>query len=70
MLSDPKNAQQIPKGINKNYKSFGKHILKMPEKVSEKAEAYLGLVKLVVMTNVFFNYHQRKIEIKLLICVK
>ena len=30
----------------------------------------LGLVKLVVMTNVFFIYHQREIEIKRLICVK
>ena len=34
------------------------------------AEAGLGLVKLVVTTNVFFNYHQHKIEIKQLICVK
>ena len=31
------------------------------------SEANLGLVKLVVMTNVFFNYHQREIEIKRLI---
>ena len=30
----------------------------------------LGLVKLVVMANVFFNYHQHKIEIKRLICIK
>ena len=34
------------------------------------SEADLGLVKLVVMTNVFFNYHQHEIEIKRLICVK
>ena len=35
-----------------------------------KAEADLGLVKFVVMTNVFFNYHQQEIEIKRLIFVK
>ena len=34
------------------------------------AEADLGLVKLVVMTNVFFNYHQHEIKMKRLICVK
>ena len=34
------------------------------------AEADLGLVKLIVMTNVFFNYHQHEIEMKRLICVK
>ena len=33
-------------------------------------EADLGLVKLVVITNVSFNYHQHEIEIKLLIWVK
>ena len=35
-----------------------------------KILANLRLVKLVVMTNVFFNYHQHEIEIKRLICVK
>ena len=34
------------------------------------SEADLGLVKLVVMTNVFFIYHQHEIEIKRLICFK
>ena len=34
------------------------------------SEADLGLVKLVVMTNIFFNDHQHQIEIKRLICVK
>ena len=34
------------------------------------SEVDLGLVKLVWMTNVFFNYHQHKTEIKWLICVK
>ena len=34
------------------------------------AEADLGLVQLVVMTNVFFKYHQHEIKIKRLTCVK
>ena len=34
------------------------------------SEADLGLVKLVVMTKVFFNYDQHEIEIKRLIFVK
>ena len=34
------------------------------------SEADLGLVKLVVMINVFFNYHKHEIEIKQLICLK
>ena len=33
-------------------------------------EANLGLVKLVVMTNVLLNYHQHEIEIKRLIYVR
>ena len=33
-------------------------------------EADSGLVKLVVMTNVFFNNQQHKIEIKRFMCVK
>ena len=33
-------------------------------------EADLGLVKLVVMTNVFFNYHSHETEIKRFICIK
>ena len=33
-------------------------------------KANLGLVKIDVMTNVFFNYHQREIEIKRLICIQ
>ena len=40
-------------------------------KVSEKnSGAHSGLVKLVVMTNVFFNNQQHKIKIKRFICVK
>ena len=34
------------------------------------SETDLGLVKSVVMTNVFFNYYQHEIEIKRLIYVK
>ena len=35
-----------------------------------ESEVDLGLVKLVVMTNVFLNYHQHEIEIKRLIYVR
>ena len=38
--------------------------------VKRAAEADARLVKLVVMTNVFLNYHQHEIEIKRLICAK
>ena len=34
------------------------------------SETGLGLVKLVVMTNVFLNYHEHDIEIKRLIYVR
>ena len=39
-------------------------------KTAPPSDADLGLVKLVVMINIFFNYHQHEIEIKRLICVK
>ena len=32
--------------------------------------AYSELVRLVVMTNVFFNYQQNEIQVKRLICVR
>ena len=35
-----------------------------------ESEVDLGLVKLVVMTNVFLNYHQHEIKIKRLIYVR
>ena len=38
--------------------------------VDLKSEADSELVKLVVMTNVFFNNQERKIEIKRFMCVK
>ena len=34
------------------------------------SEADSGLVKLVVMTNVFFNYKQHEIKTKWFVCVK
>ena len=34
------------------------------------AEADLGLIKLVMMTNVFFNNQYQKIKMKQFICVK
>ena len=39
-------------------------------KSNQESEAESGLVKSVVMTNLFFNSQQHKIEIKWFICVK
>ena len=52
-------------------KNFGKNVLflKMFKNVL-LSEADSGLVKLVMMTNIFFNNQEHKIKIKRFVCVK